>query len=204
MNNDPKRNICWMGILTLLMSLPLVANAQDPSACVEMGGLAWDNWTKSDSGGSGMPDGETDNDYVRCKACHGWDHLGTDGGYARRSRKDGRPNAGAGDSDQTSRDISFATRAGAPVTAAMIFHAGTGRSFADGSEGWVPLDTEHSAANTAAHAASFTLGNQHPDFSTGGANALTQQQADCLAEFLNFPDAGWDAYFDSIFPEYNC
>ncbi len=186
----------------LTLSATLAAQ-EVPSACVEQGGLAWDNWTKADSGGSGMPAGETDNDYVRCKACHGWDHLGIDGGYVRRSRNAGRPNAGAGDSDQTSRDISFASRAGAPVTADMIFHAGTGRSFADGSGSWVPLDSGHSAANKAAHSNSYTLGNQHPDFSTGGANALTQEQADCLAEFLNFADAGWDAYFDAINPSRN-
>lgn len=188
--------------IALLLCLPFAAAAQDPpSACVEMGGLAWDNWTKSDSGGSGMPDGETDNDYVRCKACHGWDHRGTDGGYVRRSRNSGRPNAGAGDSDKTSRDISFATRGGTPVSADMILHAGTGRSFADGTGSWVPLDAGHSAANKAAHSNGYTLGNQHPDFSTGGANAMTQQQADCLAEFLNFEDAGWGAYFDAIFPD---
>jgi hypothetical protein len=82
----------------------------------------------------------------------------------------------------------------------MIFHAGTGRPFEDGSGSWVALDTTHSAANKATNAEGYTLGNQHPDFSTGGANGMTQQQADCLAEFLNFADAGWDAYFDAINP----
>lgn len=190
----------WTAML-LGLTLSAAAAAQVPSACVEQGALAYDNWTKSDAGGSGMPGGETDNDYVRCKACHGWDQLGTDGGYVRRSRNAGRPNAGAGDGDQTSRDISLTARAGAAVTAAMIFHAGTGRSFADGSGSWVPLDSGHSAMNKTAHSNSYTLGNQHPDFSTGGANAMTQEQADCLAEFLNFADAGWDAYFDAVFPD---
>lgn len=193
----------WGAVLVGLALSAAVAAQEAPSACVEQGGLAWDNWTKEDSGGSGMPDGEADNDYIRCKSCHGWDHLGIGGGYVRRTRNAGRPNAGAGDSDQTSRDISFATRAGAPVTADMIFHAGTGRSFADGSGGWVALGGSHSAANKAAHSNSYTLGNQHPDFSTGGANALTQEQADCLAEFLNFADAGWGAYFDAINPDQN-
>lgn len=192
------------GVITLLLASPFAAIAQDPpSACVEMGGLAWDNWTRSDSGGSGLPAGETDSDYVRCKACHGWDHKGTDGGYVRRSRNSGRPNAGAGDSDQTSRDISYATRGGTPVTAEMIFHSGTGRTFADGSGSWVSQDGMHSSGNKAAHANGYTLGNQHPDFSAEDANALTQQQADCLAEFLNSADAGWDAYFDAIFPDQN-
>lgn len=193
----------WAAMLAGLTLSAAVAAQEAPSACVEQGGLAWNNWTKSDSGGSGMPDGETDNDYIRCKSCHGWDHLGIDGNYVRRSRNAGRPNAGAGDGDQSSRDISFASRAGAAVTAEMIFHAGTGRSFADGSGSWVPQDESHSAANKAAHSNGYTLGNQHPDFSTGGANALTQEQADCLAEFLNFADAGWDAYFDVIFPDQN-
>jgi cytochrome c553 len=201
MKNRLIPGIWQVGIMILILGLPLAAAAQDPpSTCVEMGGLAWDNWTKSDSGGSGMPAGETDSDYVRCKACHGWDHKGTDGGYARRSRNSGRPNAGAGDSDTTSRDISFATRAGAMVTADMIFHSGTGRTFADGSGSWVDLGGMHSGMNKAAHANGYTLGNQHPDFSAEDANALTQAQADCLAEFLNFADAGWDAYFDAIYP----
>jgi cytochrome c553 len=198
-----KSGFGWAAMLAGLTLSAAVAAQEAPSACVEQGALAFDNWTKSDSGGSGMPDGETDSDYVRCKACHGWDHLGTDGGYVRRSRNAGRPNAGAGDGDQTSRNISFASIPVPPVTADMIFHAGTGRSFADGSGSWVPLDGSHSAANKAAHSNSYTLGNQHPDFSTGGANALTQEQADCLAEFLNFADAGWDAYFDAIFPDQN-
>jgi cytochrome c553 len=192
----------WLaGAFVLILSLPIVAIAQDPpSECVEMGALAFDDWTKADAGGIGMPDGETDADYTRCKACHGWDQRGTDGGYVKRSRKDGRPNAGFGDIDKTSRNIAFTDRGGALITADMIFHTGTGRALADGSGSWVPLDAEPSPANKAAHAAGYTLGNQHPDFSTGGANALTQQQADCLAEFLNFPDAGWDAYFDAINP----
>ncbi len=194
--------VFFMSTMGLLLLFTSMAWAQgEPSECVEQGGLAWDDWTKEDAGGTGMPDGAADADYWRCKACHGWDIRGTDGGYVKRSRKEGRPNAGYGDSDQTSRDISFTTRAGAPVTADMIFHAGTGRSFEDGIGSWVPLDGSHSAANKAAHSNGYTLGNQHPDFSTGGANALTQEQADCLVEFLNFADAGWDAYFDAINPD---
>ena len=188
-------------ILGPLLMFPIAVFAQDePSECVELGALAFDSWISEDAGGSGLPDGETDNDYLRCKSCHGWDQLGTDGGYVRRSRNAGRPNAGAGDVDQTSRDISFTTREGAPVTAGMILAAGAGRSLEDGSGSWVALEDPASPANKAAHSAGYTLGNQHPDFSTGGDNALTQQQADCLAEFLNFEDAGWDAYFEEINP----
>jgi hypothetical protein len=191
--------IILIPIVLLFVSATSLAQ-EEPSECVEMGALAYDSWISSDAGGSGFPSGETDNDYLRCKACHGWDQLGTDGGYVMRSRNAGRPNAGAGDVDQSSRDISFTSREGSPVTADMIFQAGTGRSLEDGSGSWVPLDDPASPANKADHSAGYTLGNQHPDFSTGGVNALTQAQADCLAEFLNFADGGWDAYFDAINP----
>ena len=169
-----------------------LAWAQDaPSDCVEMGALAFDNWTKADAGGTGaLPAGETNADYVRCKACHGWDRMGTDGGYVRRSRTSSRPNAGAGDGDSTSRAI---TTGG--VTADQILHAGTGRSIADGSGSWVGLDANRSAGNTAAHAEGYTLGNQHPDFSDG---TMTQTQLDCLVEFLNFADADASTYFAAI------
>jgi len=167
-----------------------------------MGALAWDNWTKTDAGGNGMPGGESDSDYLRCKACHGWDRLGTDGGYTRRSREAGRPNAGAGDSDATTRNISPGLGNSAAVTAEQILHEHIGRSYADGSGSWIPLDPDHSAANKADNALGFTLGNQHPDFTTSGANAgdtvLTQEQAECLAEFINFGDSNPGTYFMDI------
>ena len=86
----------WVpSILILLLFIPASALAQEePSECVVGGGLAYDNWTKVDSGGTGsLPEGAEDSDYVRCKACHGWDHMATDGGYVRRSRNEGRCNA---------------------------------------------------------------------------------------------------------------
>lgn len=164
--------------------------------CAELGALAYDNWTKTDAGGSGsLPTGATSADYVRCKACHGWDHMGTEGGYVRRSRKAGRPNAGEGDTDQTSRNISLTARDNGDVTADMIGHTATGRLFTEGSGSWVSLDDTHSAANKAAHSNGYTLGNQHPDFSSG---ALTQEQFSCLVEFLNTPNADPAAYFSHI------
>jgi hypothetical protein len=183
--------------IVLSMAYAGLVQAQDaPSDCVEMGAMAYDNWTKADSGGAGsLPPGVASADYIRCKACHGWDRQGTDGGYVRRSRRDSRPNAGAGDGDSTSRAIETGT-----VTAEMILHEGTGRSYADGAGSWVALDETHSAANKAAHASGYTLGNQHPDFSVDGP---TEMQVGCLVEFLNFADADSSIYFSNIDPGQN-
>jgi cytochrome c553 len=167
-------------------------------SCLDLGALAYDNWTLTDAGGTGqLPSGESSADYVRCKACHGWDRMGTDGGYVRRSRTAGRPNAGAGDSDQSSRNISLAKREGTNITADMILHSNTGRFISEGSASWVDLDATHSAANKAAHSQGYTLGNQHPDFS---GTDLTQEQVDCLIDFLNSEEADSAAYFETIYP----
>ncbi|MHC4961158.1 MAG: c-type cytochrome [Planctomycetota bacterium] len=199
-----------LGILFLvfLLSYPGKLFAQEePSECVEMGALAYDNWSTEDAGGSGMPAGESDNDYLKCKACHGWDRLATEGGYVRRSRSSGQTNAGAGDSDATSRIISTIWGGHAPITAEMILHSGTGRSWEDGSGSWVPLDDTHSAANKEAHSRGYTLGNQHVDLSSDGVNGddviPTNEQIDCLVEFLNFADADPSVYFDDINPDMN-
>jgi hypothetical protein len=62
------------------------------STCQDEGALAYDNWTKTDAGGTGsLPAGEPSSDYVRCKSCHGWDHLGADGGYAPKAQAAGWP-----------------------------------------------------------------------------------------------------------------
>ena len=188
------RTTILSGVALTLLTWAGLAQAQDePSDCVVQGAMAYENWTKEDAGGTGaLPAGVENQDYIRCKACHGWDRRGTDGGYVRRSRKDTRPNAGAGDGDSTSRAIVTGT-----VTAEMILHAGTGRSYAEGTGSWVALDETHSAANKAAHAAGYTLGNQHPDLSVDGP---TQEQLDCLVEFLNFEDGDPSAYFADIDP----
>jgi hypothetical protein len=173
----------WVSGLTLAQ--------EDPGECVEMGALAFDNWTTVDAGGSGnTPGGVQSPDYIRCKACHGWDRRGLDGGYVRRSRQESRPNAGAGDGDASSRAIVTGS-----VTENQVLHTGRGRSYAQGQGSWVELDDQASAANTAAHAGGYTLGNQHPDFSSGG---LTQEQIGCLVEFLNFEDGDPDRYFSDI------
>lgn len=183
--------VASVGLLLLFSGMTLAQ--EPPSECVATGALAYDNWTKLDSGGTGeLPAGVESKDYIRCKACHGWDRRGTDGGYVRRSRRDDRPNAGAGDGDSTPRAI-----VSGAVTADQISHAGTGRSYEQGMGSWVALDESHSAANTAAHASGYTLGNQHPDFTGGG---ITQAQVDCLVEFLNFADGDPAMYFNEINP----
>jgi mono/diheme cytochrome c family protein len=194
------RKVLMAAIVLSVAYAGLIQAQEAPSECVVSGALAYDNWTKVDAGGTGsLPDGAQDSDYIRCKACHGWDHMGTDGGYVRRTRSEGRPNAGAGDGDSTSRNISFAARGeDTTVTVEMIWHEGTGRAYTDGQGSWVALDESHSAANKAAHANGYTLGNQHPDFSSGG---MIQNQAECLAEFLSFADADPSVYFANINPD---
>lgn len=169
----------------------------DASECVELGALAYNDWTSVDGGGSGMPTGEPYKDYVRCKSCHGWDRLGMKGGYVRRTRTAERPNAGYGDIDTTSRDIAPGMGDYYHIRASEILHAGVGRAFEDGSGSWVPL-----AVDPTAHTAGFTLGNQHPDFSATGVNAgdklPTQEQIDCIALFVNFGDSDPKFYFFGI------
>ena len=195
-SNNMKKYV--LSTLPILL-LSSVALAQDPpSECVQMGALAWDNWTKADAGGSdALPSDVVNKDYIRCKACHGWDAQGTEGGYARRSRKESRPNAGAGDGDGTPRAI---TRGA--ITTDMIAHADTGRSFAEGTGSWVNLNEMgmHHSGNKSDHSAGYTLGNQHPDFSGGD---LTQEQMGCLAEFMNYMDADHSAYWSNIDPGQN-
>jgi len=189
-------------LLLLCFSASALAVQAPPSACVEMGALAWDNWTTADAGGSGMPSGESDSDYLRCKSCHGWDRLGTDGGYTRRAREAGQPNAGAGDGDATTRNISPGLGNSGNYTAADILHEHIGRSYSEGSGSWIPLNPNHTASNKTDHSQGYTLGNQHPDFAAGGTNAgdtvLTQEQAECLAEFINFGDSDPGTYFMDV------
>lgn len=174
----------------------------EPGACVELGALVWNDWTSVDAGGSGLPAGETVRDYLRCKSCHGWDRLGLNGGYVRRTRTAERPNAGLGDSNRASRDIAPGMGDYYHIRTSEVLHEGTGRSFEEGSGSWVELGDDPTAEEIAAHEAGYTLGNLHPDFSTTGANAgdvvLTQEQLDCVALFVNFGDSDPAFYFVRI------
>ncbi len=83
-----KKKIKWflpIGIFLFCIS-SLIAYGGDVTGDMYRGGLIWNNWTKTFAGGSGeLPSGVANKDFIRCKACHGWDALGPDGGYVRRS-----------------------------------------------------------------------------------------------------------------------
>ncbi len=168
-------------------------------ACVIQGGLAWDSWHKSDAGGSGLPPDEPDADYTRCKACHGWDQHGTDGGYVRRDRNAGRANAGYQDPNNCdlpgadpgtctpSRNIS--TDATFGRGSAIEIPAG-GRSWAEGSMVFDMVDPSWGAG--------AILGNRHPDLSEANPGGPTAEQLSCLTAFLNAPAARVDRVYSAI------
>ena len=66
---------------------PIVLAASEVSQAITpqiaMGGMAYSKYWETAAGGSGGTPIHAD--YTRCKACHGWDLMGTDGGYVRRS-----------------------------------------------------------------------------------------------------------------------
>ncbi len=117
----------------------------------------------------------------------------------RRTRSAQQPNAGLGDSNTVSRNIAPGLGAYYHINENEVLHTHIGRRFEDGSDSWVELGENPDPADTAAHDAGYTLGNQHPDFSTTGANAgdlvLTQEQLDCVVEFVNFGDSDPAYYF---------
>jgi len=174
--------------------------------CVAQGGLAWDSWHKTDAGGSALPTAEPDNDYTRCKACHGWDQQGTEGGYVRRSRKGdvfpgtgGRANAGYEDPNNCdlegadpatctpSRNIS--TDATFGRGSAIGIPAG-GRTWAEGSAVFDMLDPDWGPG--------AILGNRHPDLSAANPEGPTAQQLSCLTAFLNAPEARADQVYAAM------
>lgn len=193
---------------TLVLCLGLAATAvakPEPEACITLGALAYDDWTSTDAGGSGLPAGESNVEYLRCKSCHGWERLGQWGGYVRRERTAEQPNTGLGDTNTVSRDIAVGLGHYYEIDIEDILHTGTGRAFEDGSGSWVELGDNPTNEELAAHAAGYTLGNLHPDLSTTGANAgdivLTQDQVECLVDFINFADADPKFYFQAIVEE---
>jgi mono/diheme cytochrome c family protein len=179
--------------------VPGVSNAGESTAaigqCIASGGLAWDNMSQIDAGGTGvLPAAEPNKDYQRCKACHGWDQLGTDGGYARRSRKETRPNAGYEDPNTVSRNISTGFGGHSPITIDMVLHAGTGRSWGDGSAVYDDADPWGPGAQK---------GNEHPDLSASGINnpdVPSNEQIRCLTAFLNYPEARANQVFSMVKP----
>jgi len=158
-----------------------------PADCVTIGALAYDDWTKSDAGGQdALPSGEVNVDYLRCKACHGWDQLGLQGGYVRRSRLETRPNAGLGDTLNTAtRNISIGPFGShTEITKEMVSQAGT-RSMADGTSSW-----------DGGSPTGYMTGNLNPVYSSAGG--LSNTQLECVTKFLNDPEARADKVFATI------
>ncbi|HEB10403.1 MAG TPA: c-type cytochrome [Spirochaetales bacterium] len=97
--SKPIRNRLMLGILITAVLFGLSGCLSQKTGSDEgdeyNGGLVWNNWTKSIAGGTDeLPPGVINKDFLRCKACHGWDAKGANGGYVRRSgfpEKDTRP-----------------------------------------------------------------------------------------------------------------
>ena len=77
MSGNPIKRIISISTFALPLIFSAAVLAQEPpSAAVEQGALAWNNWTKTDAGGSdSLPIDVQSADYIRCKGCHGWDRL---------------------------------------------------------------------------------------------------------------------------------
>jgi cytochrome c553 len=168
-------------------------------ACVAQGGLAWDSWHKTDAGGSALPTDEDDNDYTRCKACHGWDQQGTDGGYVRRSRNAGRANAGY--QDPNNCDLEGAD----PATCTPSRNISTDATFGRGSAIGIPAGGRTWAEGSAVFdmvdpswGDGAILGNRHPDLSAANPEGPTAQQLSCLTAFLNAPEARADQVYAAM------
>ena len=56
MNSEAKLKLWILFIPVLFLVWSTVGLAKpEPGACLDLGALAWDDWTKADAGGSGMP-----------------------------------------------------------------------------------------------------------------------------------------------------
>ena len=122
------RNIVIVAfIVTGIFFLAIATHSSDQAGDPYKGGLIWNNWTDAVAGGSGYPEGYDTGkkDFLRCKACHGWDGMGANGGYVRRSAKDSRPNP----TDGTDLSAKFGS-----VTPEEVLYSEKGRKFSDYSK----------------------------------------------------------------------
>ncbi len=117
-----KSYIIVIGIAAGIFFLTGPACSADEGGDAFKGGLIWSNWTNAVAGGSGYPNGydTSKKDFLRCKACHGWDGMGAKGGYVRRSAKDSRPNSTTG----TDLSAKFGS-----ITSEDVLHSEKGRKF---------------------------------------------------------------------------
>ncbi len=91
-----KKVLLLMSLLITITSMSFASGKNEGTGGdMYLGGLIWNNWTTELAGGNGqLPAGVVNKDFVRCKACHGWDTMSINGGYVRRSgfpEKDSRP-----------------------------------------------------------------------------------------------------------------
>ena len=114
-------------IVTGIFFLAISTHSSDQGGDPFRGGLVWNNWTDAVAGGSGYPEGydSKKSDFLRCKACHGWDGMGANGGYVRRSAKDSRPNPTPG----TDLSAKFGS-----TTPEEVLFSEKGRMFSDHSK----------------------------------------------------------------------
>lgn len=202
-NRDPAVRAAMIALSGTFMNSDFVPGLSDSQAvvasvdaCYALGALAYDDMSYVAAGGSGaLPTAEPHREYQRCVACHGWDQLGMDGGFARRPRLETQPNAGYQDPDQLRRNISSGLGAHPPVTIDMILRPDIVRSWAEGSAIFDGTDPSWGPGTQ--------KGNEHPDLSPSGVNGSavpSSEQVRCMAAFLNNPSSQADAVFASINP----
>ena len=130
-----KRHFILLIVATGILMLAGSTYSGDKGGDPYRGGLIWNNWTDAVAGGSGYPEGydSKKKDFLRCKACHGWDGMGANGGYVRRSAKDKRPNPTPG-SDLSSKFGS--------VTSDEVIYSEKGRKFIEYSKSMPAFDQQ--------------------------------------------------------------
>ena len=105
----PEDIVTDSGAWTYILQIPTTSTADK-----NLGGLVYDKFYAADAGGSG----EKVN-FSRCKACHGWDGMGLNGGYVRRTANLDRPKPIVGGDLSAKRGS---------ITADQVWHT-NGRSF---------------------------------------------------------------------------